>query len=73
MLKVTGPPIKVLAQKKNYFKKNTNFYNTLHSVWQIMLLQESFENHNFMPSVEAAGAAGHVLRTTGDAASCVSS
>ena len=29
-----------------------------------MFLQESFENH--MPSVEAAGAAGGVLRTTGD-------
>ena len=41
-----------------------------YSVWQIMLLQESFENH--MPYVEAAGAAGRVLGTTGDAATCVS-
>ena len=36
-----------------------------------MLLQESFENH--MPFVEAAGTAGRVLRTMGDAAACVSS
>ena len=38
-------------------------------VWQTMLLQESFENQ--MPSVEAA--ADRVLRTTGDAAACISS
>ena len=37
-----------------------------YSVWQTILLQESFENRT--PSVEAAGAAGGVLRTTGDAA-----
>ena len=36
-----------------------------YSVWQTMLMQESIENH--MPSVEAAGAAGRGLRTTGDA------
>ena len=34
-----------------------------YSVWQTILLQESFDNH--MPSVEDAGAAGRVLRTTG--------
>ena len=32
-----------------------------YSVWQTMLLHESFENH--MPSVEAAGTAGRALRT----------
>ena len=44
-----------------------------YSAWQTMLLQESFDNHNFMPSVEAAGATGNVLRMTGDDAACVSS
>ena len=42
-----------------------------YSVWQTMFQHESFGNH--MPSVEAADAAGRVLRTTGDAAVCVSS
>ena len=37
-----------------------------YSVWQTMLLQESFEN--YMPSVKATGAAGRVLRTKGDVA-----
>ena len=37
-----------------------------YSVRQTMLLQELFENH-IMPYVEAAGAAGRVLRMTGDA------
>ena len=40
-----------------------------YSIWQTMLLQESFENR--MPSVEDG--AGRVLRTMGDAAACVSS
>ena len=38
-----------------------------------MLLQESFENNIPSGSVDAAGAAGRVLRTSGDAAKCVSS
>ena len=44
-----------------------------YSAWQTMLLQESFDNHNFMPSVKAAGATGHVLITTGGDAACISS
>ena len=44
-----------------------------YSIWQTMLLQESFENIMSSGFVEAAGATGRVLRTTGDAAACVSS
>ena len=92
MVKVTGPPKKLLARnnKKNNFFCNTSHYKSKEAslaviyfavgdllscfqpvfcIWQTMLLQESFENHT--PSVEAA--AGRVLRTTGDAAACVSS
>ena len=44
-----------------------------YSVGQTMLLQESFDNITSSGFVEAAGATGNVLRTTGDATACVSS
>ena len=44
-----------------------------YSVWQTMLLQESFKNHVPSESVEAAGTSGYVLRTICDAAAYVSS
>ena len=84
MLKVTGPQ-KSYWPEMFFIDKNPSFFAihcitsrrmrvwpflSQYSVWQTMLLQESFENH--MPSVKAAGAAGQVLRTTGDAAACVS-